>query len=257
MIPRVIPILLLSGERLVKTSRYRNPSYVGDPVNVVKIFNEKEVDELVILDIDASIRNVDPQFKFLKKLATECFMPLSYGGGIKNIRQAERLFEIGVEKIIVTSAWHHDLGLMENLASRFGSQALVGGLDLKTNFFGRPVVWNKGVARPSKTSPLDQAIRLVESGVGELLINSVDREGLRIGYDIQTLKTIASNLNIPVIINGGAGSLAHMKMAISEGGASAVAAGAMFVYNSVHNGVLISYPKYQVIKELFSNAGSE
>jgi len=239
---RVMPCLLLRGKGLYKTVRFKSPQYVGDPINAVRIFNEKEVDELLVLDITATPTGRGPDFELIEDIASECFMPLCYGGGVTTIDQMKRLWRLGVEKISLNSAVFDNPTLVQESCSRFGSSSVVGAFDVKKNLFGRYEVWSHCGTRNTRIDPVRHAVRLVELGVGEILVNSIDRDGTMVGYDLDLLQRIASQVDVPVIACGGAGELRHLADALSSGQVSAVAAGSMFVFHGKHKAVLINYP---------------
>lgn len=243
---RLIPVLLLKGEGLVKTTQFKDPKYVGDPINAVRIFNEKEVDELVFLDVTASREGRQPNYEMVARIASECFMPLGYGGGIRTMEQAQRLLAIGVEKVILNGVALDDLKLVTEIADRFGSQAVVGAIDFKKTLFGFKVFDHRKAATVGM-EPADYARRLAEAGAGEILVNSVDRDGTRGGYMIETVRAVADAVEVPVIASGGADGLADIRAAVVDGHASGAAAGAMFVYHGKHRAVLITYPSQDEI----------
>ncbi len=238
---RVIPCLLLSGERLVKTVRFRQPTYVGDPINAVKIFNDREVDELAILDITATRERRDPPFEHLQAIAGECFMPLSYGGGIRTIEQARRLFGLGVEKVLINTAAAEDPGLVTAIAGEYGSQAVIAGIDVKKDWLGRTRVFTRAGSTNTGQTPIGYAKAMADRGAGEILLNAIDRDGTMAGYDLDLIREISAAVSIPLVACGGAGSIAHLAAAI-EAGASAVAAGSLFVFAGPRRAVLINYP---------------
>lgn len=250
---RVIPILLLKDSGLVKTVRFKNPKYIGDPINAVRIFNDKEVDELVFLDISATPNKRKPNFNLIKDIAGEAFMPFAYGGGITELRDIEKLFNIGVEKIILNSIVHKDPNLIKKAAEIFGNQSIVVSIDIKkTFFFGQKIFTKCGSVKLNEN--LIDFVKIYEQlGAGELIINSIDKDGTMSGYDIDLIKSISDNVNIPVVASGGAGNLNDFKTAVNEGNASAVAAGSMFVFNGPHRAVLITYPDYNELEKLFNN----
>lgn len=239
---RVIPVLLLKGESLVKTVRFKESTYIGDPINAVRIFNDMEVDELTFLDIEASRFGREPNYKLIQQLAEECFMPLAYGGGVTSLAQMKSILALGVEKIVLNTALVTNPGLLRQAAELFGSQSIVASIDVKRNWLGKyNVVGNNGTSRIS-SSPTQWAIQLANLGAGEILLTSVDRDGTWQGYDLGLVKMISDAVQVPVVASGGAGTLSHLKTVISEGGASAAAAGSMFVFQKQGLGVLISYP---------------
>ncbi len=247
---RVIPCLLLNGTGLVKTQQFKNPKYIGDPINAVKIFNEKEVDELIFLDISVTKSKKEPNFDFIKKIASEAFMPFAYGGGITRLDQIEHLFNIGVDKVILNTIAFENPSLISEAARVYGSQSIVVAIDYKTNFLGKIEVFVSCGTKNTKLKPVEYAKKMQELGAGEIFLNSIDREGMFKGYDINTIKQVTNIINIPVIASGGARSLNDFKLAITEGGASAVAAGSFFVLHGVHRAVLITYPGYNELEKL-------
>ncbi len=244
---RVIPCLLLHGHGLVKTKQFQEPVYVGDPVNAVRIFSEKEVDELVILDIDASREGREPDFELAAEIAGECFMPVAYGGGIRTLAQARKLIRCGIEKVVINSASVESTNFIREIADVFGSQAVVGSIDAKKTLLGGHRVFIKSGTVDTRLKPEDHAASLEQAGVGEILLTSIDRDGQMQGYDIELIKKVSAKVNVPVVACGGAGTLDHMRRAMRESGASAVSAGSMFVFYGKHRAVLINYPTGIVI----------
>ncbi len=241
--PRVIPCLLLRGNGLVKTRRFRDPVYVGDPVNAVRIFSEKEADEIVVLDIDASREGREPNYELVAEIAGEAFMPLAYGGGVRTLEQIRRLIRSGVEKVVVNSAAVESTSVLSEAAAVFGSQAIVGAVDVKRTMLGGYRVVVKSGTVEAKVGLDEHLARLVAAGAGEIFLNSVDRDGTMSGYDLALIRQVATRVTVPVVACGGAGKLEHLSEAIREGGASAVAAGSLFVFHGKHRAVLINYPK--------------
>ncbi len=239
--PRIIPCLLLRGQGLIKTRKFRDPVYVGDPVNVVRIFSEKEADELVILDVNASREDREPNYEMIAEIAGECFMPVAYGGGVRKLEQVRRLIRSGVEKIVINSAATESVSIISEAANVFGSQAVVAGVDVKRSVLGRYKIMAKSATVEVKGDFGDYLDRLVEAGAGELLVTSIDRDGTLAGYDLDLVRLAAGRVGVPVVACGGAGNLSHFAEAMSAG-ASAVAAGSMFVFHGKHRAVLISYP---------------
>jgi cyclase len=237
---RIIPTLLLDDGGLVKTVKFKNPSYVGDPINAVRIFNDKGADELVLLDISARA-NGGPNFRMIKEIVTEAFIPLGYGGGVTNLEQVRELFRLGVEKVVLNSAVATSLALVTSAAAEFGSQSIVVSVDVKKNLFGsyRRVV-NSG-ALDTGEHPVAFARRAQEAGAGELFLNSVDRDGTMSGYDVDLINRVAREVTVPVVACGGAAGVGDLKAAI-DAGASSAAAGSMFVFYGRHKAVLITYP---------------
>jgi cyclase len=246
---RVIPCLLLRDGGLVKTQRFANPKYVGDPINAIRIFNEKEVDELLVLDIEASKTKREPNYDLIEQFASECFMPLAYGGGIATVEQVKRLFSIGVEKISVQTSALANLNLIKDIASRYGNQSVVMSLDIKKNLIGRHKLYSFATGKVLNQDWLDLMKTAIDAGAGEILLNAVDRDGTMSGMDLLLIERAASVCSVPLIAVGGVGSLSDIKAAVDVG-ANAVAAGAFFVYHGPHRAVLITYPKYNELVSL-------
>lgn len=238
---RVIPTLLLDGKALVKTSKFSHPVYIGDPINAVRIFNEKEVDELILCDITATIQKRSPDFDLIESIVSESFMPICYGGGIKKIEDAEILFRLGVDKIAINSAAVEDMYLIQELASRYGNQSIVVSIDYKRNMWGTQKVFINSGKKNTGLDPVEFARKIELAGAGEIYLTSIDREGSMQGYDLEMLKLMSDATGIPIIANGGAGQLMHFRDAI-DAGASAVTAGSMFVFHGKLKGILINYP---------------
>lgn len=253
LMPRLIPCLLLSGGGLVKTMRFKAPKYVGDPINAVRIFNEKEVDELMVLDIDASRQGRGPDFALIEQLASECFMPLCYGGGIRSFDDARVLFGLGVEKLSLQSAFMRDPNLARRIASHAGEQAVVISIDVAKDWLGRERVRTAPGVRPLHADWRDMVRAAVANGAGEVMITSVEREGTLAGMDLDLIREASALIGVPLIANGGAGSLEDVRSAV-EAGASAVAAGAFFVFYGPHRAVLITYPRYEEVQALWRTA---
>lgn len=237
---RIIPFLLLREGSLVKTRRFAGPKYIGDPINAVKIFNEKEVDELVLLDIAATAAGRDPDYGMIGDIASEAFMPIGYGGGINTLGQIERLFKAGVEKVSLNSVLFENPALVAEAARIFGSQSIVASIDFKRDFLGRQSLYSHSGRHRQRVDVLDHARRLEALGVGELALQSIDRDGMMGGYDLAFIDKVAKSVSIPVICIGGAGTVEHLREGL-RAGASAAGAGAMFVFHGRHNAVLISY----------------
>jgi cyclase len=240
---RVIPCLLLRNGGLVKTQKFANPKYVGDPINAIRIFNDKEVDELMVLDILASKEHRDPNYSLIEQFAGECFMPLCYGGGIYSVEQACQLFALGVEKVCLQSAALEDVTLISRIAERFGSQSVVISADVKKDWRGRLRLYSAAKEKMLTQPWLSYLQDAVTAGAGEVFLNSVDHDGLMRGMDIDSIRQASTVLPVPLIAVGGVGSLADIKMAV-DAGASAVAAGSFFVFHGPHRAVLITYPHY-------------
>ncbi|MDI1235300.1 MAG: AglZ/HisF2 family acetamidino modification protein [bacterium] len=253
---RAIPCLLLNENGLYKTIRFKNPQYIGDPINAVKIFNEKEVDELMVLDITATKQKREPNYELLKNMASECFMPLAYGGGITNFSQAAKLFEIGIEKIAINSIATSRPELITEITKVYGSQSVIVSIDTRKNLWGKYGIYIDG---GSKNTGLDlfDYLRKVESiGAGELLITDIDREGTWSGFNLELLTSITSSARIPVIISGGCGSLKDIVDAVIIGKASGVAIGSMAVFQKKGMGVLLSFPKSAELEKILDKSGS-
>lgn len=239
---RVIPCLLLREGGLVKTTRFKDAKYVGDPINAIRIFNDKEVDELVLLDIDASRTGRGPAFSVIEEVASECFMPLAYGGGVRSIDDVRRILRLGVEKIVFNSAAWHTPDVLARAANEFGSQAIVASIDVRRRLFGRYEVYVDNGTRATGISPTEYARRMESNGAGEILLTAIDQDGVMKGYDLDLIASVTSAVNVPVVAAGGAASVADFRAAIDRGGAAAVSAGAMFVFHGPHRAVLITYP---------------
>lgn len=239
---RIIPTLLLKEDALVKTVKFSTSSYIGDPINTVRIFNELEVDELCFLDITATNEKRLPNFKVLAEIANECFMPLAYGGGLNNFETVHKIFGIGFEKVVVNTAAHTNPGLITQIATHYGNQAVMGSIDVKRNFFGKYEVYSHSGKSNTKKNPEEWAKELERSGAGEILLTSMDREGTWSGFDIELVKRITQVVSIPVIAHGGAGTIAHINEVIKDAHASAVALGSMVVYQQKGMGVLVNFP---------------
>jgi cyclase len=239
---RIIPCLLLRDDGLVKTVRFSAPSYIGDPVNTVRIFNELEVDELTFLDIEASRMGRGPNVQILRDIANECFMPLAYGGGIRTVQEAERIFQIGFEKVVVNSALFDSPTLVSDMAQKFGSQAVIVAIDAKRQALRGYQVASRSATMLHRRDPVEWAREVERLGAGEILLTSVDREGTWKGFDVDLTARVSAAGRIPVIANGGAGSLQDIGEVVKRGGASAVGLGSMVVYQSRGMGVLVNFP---------------
>lgn len=239
---RVIPVLLLKNMGLYKSVKFKDLKYVGDPINALKIFNQKEVDEMVFLDITATVTNREPNYQMLADIASECFMPLCYGGGIKTVEQIEKILYTGVEKVSLNSIAYGNPTIVKEAAKRFGTSTIVVSIDVKSVFLaGHKVFTNSGTFN-TKKDPVEYARQMEDLGAGELLVNSIDADGTMKGYDLEMIQKVSSAVDIPVIACGGAGSVQHMYDAVNTAGASAVAAGSFFVFQGRHRAVLITYP---------------
>lgn len=253
---RVIPVLLLHHGGLVKSVRFSSYKYVGDPINAVKIFNEKEIDEILVLDIDASRDKRGPDFEAIREIAGEAFIPLAYGGGVTNIEQVQELFYLGVEKVVFNHSAYHNPSLMEQAASLVGSQSIVGSMDVKKNWMGKRKVFVANGKDNTGIEPVEYARRLVNAGAGEIVLNSIDRDGTYAGYDLELIESVSKSVQVPVVACGGASETEDFFRAITAG-ASAVAAGSMFVFQRPHNAVLISYPgQKELTEKLYTRVSS-
>jgi cyclase len=249
---RVIPVILLYEGRVVKSYQFKNLKYIGDPINTVKIFNDLQVDELVILDIQCSRDNTNPNFKLIEQIAGECFMPVAYGGGIKSVQEAKTIFSLGIEKVILNSYAYYNPELIGEISSFAGNQSVIVSIDYKKNIFGKLNIYTNGGRKKQNKDFFKYVKEVEEKGAGECLLTCIDRDGTREGYDLSTIKKVSSLLKIPVIANGGANDLNDFYRAIKEGNASAVAAGSMFVFVKGRDSILINYPSQYILqKELF------
>jgi cyclase len=249
----VIPALLLRGSGLVKTVEFGAPKYVGDPRNAVKIFNEKEVDELALLDITATPEGRDPRYDLIEEIVSEAFMPVAYGGGVNDVEQASRIIALGVEKVLVNTAAVERPQLVTELAEGLGSQSVVVSIDVRRRRRGRMEVMTHCGTKRTKLGAVEAAVRAEELGAGELLLTSIDRDGTQAGYDLELVKSITDAVSIPVIASGGAGSTSDLAAAVEVGGASAVAAGSLFVFQGRHRAVMINYPAREELDEVLGH----
>lgn len=250
---RIIPCLLLRDKGLVKTIRFNKTTYIGDPLNAVKIFNEKEVDELVFLDIDATSEKKEPPYDLIADIAKECFMPFCYGGGIKTIEQIRRIIASGAEKVAINSAAYFNPKLISEAATIFGSSTIVVSIDFKRNLFGKQLVYINGGKKSIKKDPITYAKEMEDLGAGEIFLNSIERDGMMNGLDVETIRKVADAVSIPVIACGGAGTLGDFEEVIRETNVTAVAAGSLFVFQGKKKGVLITYPNSQEIEKIINH----
>lgn len=248
---RVIPALLLHGKSLVKTERFRKYQYIGDPANTVRIFNELEVDELSFLDIKAARTRSGPDFDVLRDIATECFMPLSYGGGIDSLDMAKRVFDTGFEKIILNTAAYANPALITEIANVYGAQAVVVSVDVKRSLFGGLHLMSAGGRIREKGTPVAWSREIEQRGAGEILLTSIDREGTWSGFDLDITAEVSNAVSIPVIAHGGASKLSDLTKAVCNAGASAVAVGSMVVFQQKGMGVLVNFPSPETLATLF------
>lgn len=251
--PRIIVSLLLHNKGLVKTVNFKSPKYIGDPINAVRIFNEKEVDELAFFDIDATVLNREPDYALIEKLANQSRMPICYGGGVKNVDQAKRIFSLGIEKIALSSSIIQNPSLVTQIAERVGSQSVIVVLDLKRKLLGGYEVYTHNGKKPTGINPIKFAKDLEQLGAGEIIINSIDQDGLMKGYDFNLIDKIAETISIPLTVLGGAGSLSDIEKVIQKHGVIGVAAGSLFVFKGPYKAVLINYPT-QIEKNIIFRA---
>jgi cyclase len=251
--PRIIPVLLVRDKGLVKTVKFKDPKYVGDPINAVRIFNEKEADEIVVLDIDATAEGREPDYKMIENLALECRMPFCYGGGIKTIDQAMRILGLGVEKVAFSSAALGNPDLLRELSEQVGRQSVVVVLDVKKKLLGgKYSCYTHNATRNTNISPIEFAKLAQEYGVGEIVINSIDNDGEMRGYNLELIHNLKSQVTVPVTALGGAGSLDDIGALISREKTIGAAAGSLFVFKGKYRAVLINYPSNLEKKNLFS-----
>jgi cyclase len=256
LFPRIIPVLLVHKKGLVKTVKFKDPKYVGDPLNAVRIFNEKEVDELTVLDIDATAQGREPDYKMIENLATECRMPLCYGGGIKTVEQANHILNLGVEKVALSSAALDQPELIRAIAKQVGRQSVVIVLDVKKKFLGgKYECYTHNGKNSQKVCPFEFAQTAEKLGAGELIINSIDNDGCMQGYDLALIKKTRSLVSIPITVLGGAGTHAHIKELLNQEKIIGAAAGSLFVFKGKYKAVLINYPtkteKSEILKVIY------
>jgi cyclase len=248
---RIIPCLLLREGGLVKTVRFKAHKYIGDPINAVRIFNEKEVDELIFLDIDASRQGRGPDLSLIQDLASECFMPFAYGGGVTSIGEIKSILRVGVEKVVVNCKALQDIGFIADASRHFGSSTIIGAIDVKKDFWGTYKVYDHVKEKITSQNPQEYAKLLENAGVGEIFLNNVDRDGSYGGFDVEVISKINQAIAVPLIVCGGASSLDDIRDVVAKTSVSAVAAGSIFVYQGPHKAVLISYPKPEELKKFF------
>jgi cyclase len=240
--PRLIPSLLVQDNGLVKTVNFKNPKYVGDPINAVRIFNDKGVDELAIFDIDATVLRRDPNYSLIERLASQSMMPLCYGGGVKTVEQAQRIFSLGIEKIALSSAVFENPLLITEISERVGSQSVIVVLDVKKKLFGGYEIFTHNGKKATGINPLIFAEKAQKLGAGEIVINSIDKDGLMKGFDLDLIDNVREKITIPMTVLGGAGSLEDIEKVIDKHGVIGVAAGSLFVFKGPYKAVLINYP---------------
>jgi cyclase len=254
MIPRVIPCLLIGAAGLVKTVNFREPRYVGDPINAVRIFNDKEADEIAVLDILATVEGRGPNLDTIAEIVSEAFMPVAYGGGVADLETAVRLIQVGVEKVVVNTAATENHRLVAEISDHLGSSTLVVSIDAVRRPNGTYEVMTRAGTRGSSLDVRAHAEEMARRGAGEIFLTSIDRDGTMTGYDLELIRQVASVVPIPVVACGGAGKPADLVSAVVDGGAAAVAAGSLFVFHGRHRAVLITYPPYEVRSQLFADA---
>lgn len=240
--PRIIPSLLVHDNGLVKTVNFKNPKYVGDPINAVRIFNEKEVDELAIFDIDATVLGREPNYSLIERLASQSMMPLCYGGGVKTVEQAQRIFSLGIEKIALSSAVLQNPKLITEISDRVGAQSVIVVLDVKKKLLGGYEVYTNNGKKATGVNPFKFVEEAQKLGAGEIVINSIDRDGLMKGYDLDLIAKVREKITLPMTVLGGAGSLEDIEKVIDQHGVVGVAAGSLFVFKGPYKAVLINYP---------------
>lgn len=251
LLPRIIPCLLIKNGGLVKTVRFSSPKYVGDPINAVKIFNEKEVDELMVLDIDATAENREPEYSLIEKLAAECRMPLCYGGGVKTVEQIEKIISLGVEKVSLSSAIIDSQDIIAEAKKVVGSQSVVAIADVKKNkLTGTYNLYTEHGQKKAHVTLPEFIQNIQAAGAGEIVINSINRDGTMTGYDMDLISQVMQTINIPVTVLGGAGSIDDIKTLISTFGIIGAAAGSLFVFKGKYRAVLINYPNPHVKQSL-------
>lgn len=243
--PRIIPCLLVKNKGLVKTVQFKDGKYVGDPINAVRIFNEKEADELMVIDIEATSKNNEPDYKMIENLASECRMPLCYGGGIKNLEQAQRIFSLGVEKIAISSAAISNPKIISEIASKVGSQSVVVVLDVKKKLFGGYDMYSNNGKKNLHVNPVDFARKIEIEGAGEIVVNSIDNDGVMKGYDFDLIDKVRNAVTLPLTVLGGAGNLEDIGLLIQKYGIIGAAAGSLFVFKGKYKAVLINYPNWE------------
>ncbi|KQW97677.1 AglZ/HisF2 family acetamidino modification protein [Flavobacterium sp. Root420] len=249
--PRIIPSLLIHENGLVKTVNFKNPKYVGDPINAVKIFNEKEVDELAVFDIDATVKGLEPNYSLIERLANQSMMPLCYGGGVKNIEQAQRIFSLGIEKIALSSAVLENPKLITSIADRVGAQSVIVVLDVKKKLLGGYEVYTHNGKKATGINPFKFVEEAQKLGAGEIVINSIDKDGLMKGYDLDLIDKVREKITLPMTVLGGAGSLEDIEKVIDKHGVIGVAAGSLFVFKGPYKAVLINYPSQKEKNKIF------
>jgi imidazole glycerol-phosphate synthase subunit HisF len=255
LFPRIIPCLLVKNKGLVKTINFKNPKYVGDPINAVRIFNEKEVDEIIVIDIDATAEKREPDYNMIEHLAAECRMPLCYGGGITTSSQVQRIIQLGVEKVAISSAAISNPDLVSSSAEYVGNQSVVVVLDVRKQLLtGKYIVWTNNGQKNTHQNVVELAIKMEQLGAGEIVINSIDNDGVMKGYDLNLVDEVRKSINIPLTVLGGAGSLQDIGHLLSKFGIIGAAAGSLFVFKGIYKAVLINYPSRAEKQTLIKNS---
>lgn len=249
--PRIIPVLLLQGSGLVKTTQFKDPRYIGDPINTVRLFNNFAADELIVLDINATRERRTMHFDLIERIGSEAYMPFAVGGGFTTVEQMRKAIRAGAEKVILNSA-AVNLELIREASQELGSQSVVASIDVKKGWFGGRVVYTVGGTKRCALPLIEYAQRLSAAGVGELIINPIDRDGMMQGYDLELIRSVTESVSLPVIALGGAGNLQDCRDAIVKGGAHAAAAGSLFIYHGARRAVLINYPSKEELQALFA-----
>ena len=252
-LPRIIPVLLLKDKGLVKTQKFKNPRYVGDPINAVKIFNDLQADELVFLDITASKESRVISFELVKDIGDEAFMPFAVGGGITKLEEIENILKAGAEKVVINTASFTNPDLIKEASETFGNQSIVVLIDVKKSTTGKKTVWINDGTHNTKRDPIIHSKSVEDLGAGEIIINSIDNDGCMNGYDIELIESVSRAVSIPVVACGGAGRLEDLRKAFINGKASALAAGSLFVFHGPRRAVLINYPEKKELLEVFEN----
>jgi len=250
---RAIPCLLLKNGGLVKTVKFKKGKYLGDPINAMKIFNDKEVDEIAVLDIEATKLGKEPDYELIERLCSQCFMPMLYGGGIRNIKQVRRLLNLGVEKVAINSEFISNPDFVTEIAEEIGSQSAIVSIDAKEGIMGGWHVRSVSGTRRYKTTPAKLAVDAQKRGAGEILLNSIDQDGVMRGYDLALVKSVTESISLPVIACGGASCVDDLGIAVRTAGAAASAAGSIFVFKGPHRAVLINYPTPDELRTVFED----
>lgn len=245
--PRIIPFLLIKNKGLIKTVQFKNEKYVGDPINAVRIFNEKKADEIIIVDKDPTLKGIDPNYKLISHLAEECQMPMTYGGGIKTLKQAEKIFNLGVEKISISSGYFENKDLVDKLVNVVGSQSVAVTLDIRKSFFGNYEIMTHDGKNKTKANLQNTINEIQNRGAGEIIINSIEKDGMMNGYDLSLLNSIKPFIKIPLTFLGGASEESDFHSILSKYPIIGLAAGSFFVFKGKHKAVLISYPKEKIL----------